>query len=158
MRNLPKDWREFAESLNAREVRYVIVGALAVAYHGWPRMTGDIDVLVEPTEANARRLEAALRDFGFGSLGLTASDFLVPNRVVRLGHQPNRIDILTSLTGVTFAEAWAGKCDATLDGVPVHFLGRTELERNKKACGRPTDLADLDSLRGPRPDRSGGAA
>ena len=102
MLKLPKDLREFIELLNSHEVRYLIVGGYAVAYHGHPRATGDIDFVVEVSEENARKLEAVLLDFGFGGLGLTAADFLQPGIVVQLGYPPNRIDLLTTISGASF--------------------------------------------------------
>lgn len=144
--DLPKDFKEFIECLNANGVEYVIVGGYAQAFHGRPRFTGDLDVLVRPGPENAARLEAALRSFGFAGSGLSAADFLSEERVVQLGVPPCRIDILTSLTGCTFDEVWAGRIPARLGGVPVNFIGREEYVRNKRAVGRPQDLADLDAL------------
>lgn len=143
--DLPNDFKEFIECLNANGVEYVIVGGYAQAFHGRPRFTGDLDILVRPSPENARRLEAALRSFGFGT-GLSAADFLVEDRVVQLGVAPRRIDLLTSLTGCTFDEVWAGRVPARLGGLPVSFIGREEYVRNKRAVGRPQDLADLDAL------------
>jgi hypothetical protein len=91
-------------------------------------------------------MELALRQFGFGDLGITAADFMTPNQVIQLGVVPNRIDLLTTITGVTFEEAWNGRVAAALDGLPVFILGRNELIRNKRALGRPRDLADLELL------------
>jgi hypothetical protein len=122
------------------------VGAVALAHHGLPRYTGDLDVWVRNSPENARKLEQSLQSFGFASLGLTARDFVNSYQVVQLGHAPNRIDILTSLTGVTFEAAWKEKATTELDGVPVHFIGRQALIANKKATGRPQDLADLAAL------------
>jgi hypothetical protein len=146
MGKLPKDLREFIELLNSHEVRYLIVGGYAVAYHGYPRMTGDIDFFLEVSEENAAKLEAVLSDFGFGGLGLTAQDFLEPGKIIQLGHPPNRIDLLTSISGVSFAEAWEDRVADELDGLPVNFIGRQALLTNKAASGRPKDRADLDSL------------
>ncbi len=146
---LHKDFREFIESLNSNGVECLIVGAFALAYHGWPRYTKDLDLLVRPTADNAARIEQALRDFGFGSLGLSAEDFTQGYRAIQLGFEPNRIDILTALTGVSFDEAWEGRVPAVLDGIPVYFISREHFIRNKRACGRPEDLADLSRLEGP---------
>lgn len=98
---VPKDLREFIESLNSHGVEYIVVGAHALAFHGRPRYTGDIDLLLRPTLENAARIERVLMEFGFASLWLKAADFLHPERIVQLGVAPNRIDLLTSLTGVT---------------------------------------------------------
>ncbi|HUY15089.1 MAG TPA: hypothetical protein VMX16_15900 [Terriglobia bacterium] len=143
---LPEDWRAFIESLNSSEVEYLVVGAVALAYHGFPRYTGDLDILVHNTPENARRLEAALALFGFGSLGLKAADFVDSYRVIQLGTPPNRIDLLTSITGVPFGEAWAGRVEGELAGIQVKFIGRQALIQNKKSTGRSRDTADLEVL------------
>jgi predicted nucleotidyltransferase len=143
---LPKEWREFIELLNCHEVEYLVVGATALAYHGIPRFTGDLDILVRSTPDNAQRVERLLRDFGFAQLGLTAQDFTNSYQVVQLGVAPLRIDLLTSLSGVTFEEAWAGRVSVVVDGVRVNMLGRKELIENKKVTRRPQDLADLNAL------------
>jgi len=144
--DLPKDLREFLESLNSKKVEYVIVGGYAQAYHGRPRFTGDIDVLVRPSRENGFRLKAALAQFGFGQLGLGEEDFLSEGQVVQLGVAPNRIDILTSITGCKFEEVWRTRIAAELAGVPVNMIAREEYIKNKRASGRPQDLADLDAL------------
>jgi hypothetical protein len=103
---LPENWRAFIESLNSHGVEYVVVGAVALAHHGHPRYTDDLDVLVRNSPEHVQRLQKALEAFGLGSLGLKAADFSDSYRVIQLGVAPNRIDLLTSLTGVTFDEAW----------------------------------------------------
>ena len=143
---LPKDWRQFIELLNSNGVEYLIVGAVALAHHGWPRYTGDLDILVGNSPENAQRLETALKDFGLGALDLTAADFVDSYRVIQLGVPPNRIDLLTSITGVSFQEAWAGKVQADLEGTLAKIIGRDTLIQNKRSTGRPQDLADLDAL------------
>jgi hypothetical protein len=144
--SLPKDWRAFIESLNSNGVEYLIVGAVALAHHGLPRYTGDLDVLVRNTPENAQRLELTLQSFGFGGLGLKQADFVNSYQVIQLGLPPNRIDLLTSMTGVSFDEAWAEKVEAELEGMKVNILGRQALIRNKKATRRAQDLADLEAL------------
>ncbi len=143
---LPKDWRAFIESLNSHGVEYVIVGAVALAHHGFPRYTGDLDVLVRNSPDNAQRLESALAAFGLAALGLKASDFAESYRVIQLGVAPNRIDLLTSITGVPFEEAWADRIQAVVDGVPVNFISRQALVRNKRLTGRAQDRTDLEAL------------
>lgn len=143
---LQKDSREFIELLNSHGVEFLVVGGHAVAFHGHPRFTGDIDFWVRPRRDNAARLLSALRSFGFGELALTEGDFTQPHRIVQLGHPPNRIDLLTSISGVEFDEAWAAREEADLDGLAVHFLGRKALIDNKRACGRAQDLADVERL------------
>jgi len=145
---LPKDFKEFIESLNSNRVEYLIVGAYALAYHGWPRYTKDLDLWVRPTPDNAARVEQALQDFGFGSVGLSAEDFTESYRAIQLGREPNRVDMLTALTGVSFEEAWDARVPAALDGIPVCFISREHFIRNKRASGRPQDLADLSRLEG----------
>jgi hypothetical protein len=144
--NLSKDLREFIELLNSHKVDYLIVGAHALAWHGLPRYTKDIDFFVNPEPANVDRLLTALDQFGFGSLGLASDDFLVPDRVIQLGREPHRIDLLTGISGVTWAECWHSKVRGEMDGIPVPFLGRDAFVRNKRASGRPQDLADASRL------------
>ncbi|MFZ0960069.1 MAG: DUF6036 family nucleotidyltransferase [Terriglobia bacterium] len=143
---LPEDWRAFIESLNSHGVEYLVVGAVALAHHGFPRYTGDLDVLVRNSPGNASRLESALANFGFAALGLKAADFVDSYRVVQLGVPPGRIDILTSLTGVTFDQAWAGRVEAVIEGIRVSFIGREALILNKRITGRARDKADLEAL------------
>ena len=144
--SLSSDWKEFLELLNARGVDYVVVGAHCLAFHGRPRYTGDLDVLIRPSKSNAVALVALLKEFGFAGSKFTPVDFAEGDQVIQLGRPPNRIDLLTSLTGVTSEEAFAGKIAAHLDGVPVFILGKKELIQNKRAVGRPHDLADLAEL------------
>ena len=143
---LPKDLREFVASLNSNEVEYVIVGAFALAFHGLPRYTGDIDILVRPALENAQKLTKAISAFGFASVGLAAADFLQPGRVIQLGLAPNRIDLLTSITGLDFDEVWQHRVLSELDGLPVAFIGKGSLIKNKRATGRAQDKADLEAL------------
>ena len=143
---LSKDWREFLELLNSRGVDYVIVGAQSLAFHGRPRYTGDLDILVRPTPGNARMVADVLSQFGFAESGLKETDFTELEQIIQLGRVPNRIDLLTSISGVTTDEAFASKVAAILDGIQVFILGRDTLIRNKRAVGRPQDLADLQTL------------
>lgn len=143
---LQRDLREFLELLVSNGVEFIIVGGHAVAFHGFPRFTGDIDVLVRPEAENAERLIAALNAFGFSGQGLTERDFIEKGRVTQLGRPPNRVDLLTEISGVDFDEAWRGRVHSQLDGVSVSFLGRNELVRNKRAAGRTKDKLDLEAL------------
>lgn len=143
---LSKDWREFLELLNSRGVDYIIVGAQSLAFHGRPRHTGDLDILVRPTPDNARLLLALLNQFGFEQSSFKETDFLQPEQIIQLGRIPNRIDLLTSISGVSTNEAFTSKISAVLDGIPVFILGKHALIRNKRAVGRPQDLADLAVL------------
>jgi hypothetical protein len=143
---LGKDLREFVELLNSRKIRYVLVGGHAVAYHGFPRFTGDVDFFIDSSPENAALVAAAVNDFGFVHLGLTEADFRGPETVVQLGRVPNRIDILTSVTAVSFAEAWQTRVETSLDGLPVWVISKDLLVRNKLAVGRPQDLADAKRI------------
>jgi hypothetical protein len=143
---LCRDFRELLASFNARRVEYLIVGGYALAHHGAPRFTGDLDLYVHPTPENAERIFSALGDFGFGQAGLRVEDFQSPGQIIQLGHPPIRIDIITSLDGVAWEEAWASRDAAELQGLKAHFIGRREFIANKKACGRAKDIADVEAL------------
>jgi hypothetical protein len=144
---LDKDLREFVGLLNANEVEYLVVGAFALAFYGILRYTADLDLLVRPTRENATNILRTLSVFGFESLEIHAEDFEKPDNVIQLGVQPNRIDLLTSISGVTFEEAWKGRREGPLDGLRVSFIGPNELLRNKESVGRTRDLADAEDLR-----------
>jgi hypothetical protein len=141
-----QDFKELLELFNAHRVEYLIVGGYALAFHGAPRFTGDLDLLVNPSPDNATRILGALAAFGFGSLDLTPDDFTTPDRVVQLGVPPVRIDLLTSISGVSWEEARAGSVRGTYGGVAVDFIGRAQFVANKRAAGRRRDLADLEAL------------
>ncbi len=143
---LHPDWKEFLQLLNAHGVEYLIVGAHARALHGIPRYTGDIDIFLRISEANAAKVETVLLEFGFASTEIKAEDFLMPEQVVQLGVAPYRIDLMTSLTGLDFDDAWSDRATGELDGVPVVFLSLRAFRANKLAAGRPKDLADLADL------------
>jgi hypothetical protein len=143
---LHPDWKEFLQLLNSRGVDYLVVGAHARGFYGIPRYTRDIDVFVRMSKTNAARMELVLREFGFASLSITADDFLVPGRVLQLGVEPYRIDLLTSISGVEFEDAWADRVTGDLGGVPVAFISLRAFRQNKLAAGRPKDLADLADL------------
>jgi len=146
MRFLTDDFVEFIECCAAREVRFLIVGSYALAAHGYPRATKDLDVWVLLDPENAERVVGALDDFGMGSLGLTAQDFLEPEIVVQLGYPPARIDLLTSISGVTFEECWNNRLLVDIGELTVDFISAEDLIRNKRAAGRPQDLVDADTL------------
>lgn len=143
--NEHSDFRDLIAAFNARKVEFVIVGAFAVAHHGRPRATGDLDLWVRPTRENAERVLAALQDFGFGSLSLTVEDIL-SGKVVQLGYAPVRVDLLTDLDGVSPDEIWGGRMESRFADQPAAYLSKSCLVKNKKAVGRPQDLADIDSL------------
>ena len=143
---LDKDFSEFVESFIAHDVRFMIVGGYALAAHGLPRATGDLDawVLIDP--ANAQRILSALNDFGFGDLDIDESDLVRPDSIVQLGYAPYRVDILTTIDGVNFEQAWEGRLTVDVNGMSVPFIGRDDLIVNKRAVGRPQDLADVERL------------
>lgn len=143
---LDQDLREFIESLNARNVRYLVVGAYALAFHGRPRYTGDIDFFVQPSAQNAELVAKIIEEFGFASIGIVAADLSVDDQVIQLGVEPNRIDLMTSISDVSFEEAWNTREYGEIDGLKVPFISKELLKRNKTAVGRKQDLADLDHL------------
>jgi predicted nucleotidyltransferase len=143
---LNQDFKEFIGSLNDNGVRYLVVGGYAVALHGYPRYTKDIDIWVEMTSENASNVLKALEQFGFGSLGVNAADFTIPDQMLQLGYPPGRIDILTTLPGVEFSECYSSRTTVEVDGVSVDFIDLENLKKNKKATGRHQDLADLENL------------
>lgn len=132
--------------LDEHGVRFLVVGGFAVAVHGIPRYTKDLDLWVECSPDNAQRLVAVLADFGFESLGLTVDDFTTPDLVIQLGYEPNRIDLLTGLTGVTFEDAYPKRVTSSIDGIDVPIIDRASLATNKRAFGRPQDLVDAEGL------------
>jgi hypothetical protein len=144
---LNRDWSEFLCALIARRVRFVLIGGHAVAAHGEARLTEDLDVFVDPTLANAKRLRAALIDFGFGDAAPAAQVLATPDKVFMLGRKPWRVDVLTGIDGVTFREAWAGRVEAAFDASPLFVIGRAALIKNKQAAGRDKDLRDVAMLR-----------
>ncbi len=144
--HLPQDFREFFQSFNQHEVEYLLVGGYAVGYHGYPRATMDIDVWVASNPENARRVVAALEDFGFGGEVLVEGLFLEADQVIRMGLPPMRIEILTSISGVDFQDAYDERIEDVLDGVPVKLISLHHLKANKVAAARAKDLADLEEL------------
>jgi hypothetical protein len=142
----PRDFCELLALFNDRRVSAIIVGAYALAFHGVPRTTGDLDLLLRRDRENAARVMLALGDFGFGAVGLTPADFEKPDVVVQLGVAPVRLDLMTSITGVSWEQAFSGSVPGDFGGVAVRYLGLEELRRNKRAVGRHKDLADLEAL------------
>ncbi len=143
---IPRAFREFFESLNAHHVEYAVVGGYAVAFHGAPRFTGVIDILVSSTSANAKSILSTLSDSGFGDSDLTPADFQKPDRVVQFGVPPLRIDLLTSIDGVSWERVREHRIASRLDETTVYFIGRDELIDTKRATGRAKDIADLEAL------------
>jgi predicted nucleotidyltransferase len=143
-----RDYEEFIESLNGNGVRYLIIGAHAVAFHARPRATKDLDLFIEPTPENGERVLAAIRGFLGSDLGLTLQDVTTPGRVIQLGVAPTRIDLLSRLSGIPdFAAAWEARIDAKFGDVEAHYLSLDDLIREKQSTGRDQDKADLRSLR-----------
>ncbi len=145
---LNEDFLDLLRALLDAQVAFVVVGAHALAAHGLPRATGDLDVLVEPTAENARRVVAALTAFGapLASHGVSEQDFATEGNVYQIGLPPRRIDVLTSISGVSFEDARRSRIVVELAGLRVPVLGRDALVANKRAAGRPKDLLDADTL------------
>lgn len=141
-----QDFRDLLELFNRFKVDYIIVGAYALGYHGAPRYTGDLDILVMPDSSNARKIMQALREFGFGDVGLTEADFQEHGKVVQLGLPPVRIDIITSITGVSWDQALGGRVQGQFSDLTVNYLGRNDFIANKRALGRKKDIADLEAV------------
>jgi hypothetical protein len=143
---IPPDWREFLEALRSENTRFLLIGAHALAFHVEARLTEDLDVFVEPTLDNAKRLVRALERVGFGQVAGSAEAFAEPDKVFMLGRKPWRIDILTGIDGVDFAEAWEGRQKVSFHGVELFAIGRDALLKNKRASGRKKDLVDAALL------------
>lgn len=153
--DLAPDFDEFCASLTARGVEFLVVGAYAVAYHGAPPFTGDLDVLVRPTVENGRRLIAAIREFGFPTDAIDPDQVASGRKVIQMGVAPVQIHIMSALSGVTWDDVWAGRVTGRFGDRDVPFMGRAELLRNKRAAGRLKDLADVEALTADRPDEVG---
>ena len=141
-----RDFREFIESLNKHNVRYLLIGGYAVALHGHPRYTKDLDIWIWMEDTNAANLLNALKEFGFSSISLVVEDFLKPDQIIQLGFPPNRIDLMTSPKGVDFNTCYASREEIEIDGLKVNLIDLNNLKINKKATGRHQDLADLENL------------
>jgi len=140
------DFVDLLRAFIGADVRFLVVGAYALAHHGRPRATGDLDVWVEPTTANAPRVVSALATFGAPMADITESDFARPGVVFQIGVPPGRIDVLTELTGLAFDEAWPGRDAGRFGDLTVDFIGRDAFIRNKRATGRAKDLGDIEGL------------
>ena len=145
---LSPDFRELLECFDRHEVRYLVVGGWALAAHGVPRLTKDLDLWVWPDDGNADAVVRALEEFGFAELGLARDDFISPDVVVHLGYPPNRVDLITTPSGVDFQQCWADRLSLTLDGLEVPFIGLEGLKANKRASGRAQDVVDVQVLEG----------
>lgn len=143
---IEKDFKKFIELLNKNEVQYLIVGSFAFSYYAEPRFTKDIDIFVEPTEENAKKILKTLTDFGFKSISLISKDFQEPDQIIQLGVAPVRIDLLTSIGGIDFSSAWKNRVIGNYGLVSANFISKTDLIKNKRAVGRPQDIADVEKL------------
>ena len=146
--DLAPDFDEFIASLVARDVEFVIVGAYALALHGAPRFTGDLDVFVRPTVENGSRLLDAVKAFGFPTTHLQPHDIMSPDRILEMGVEPVQIHVMSAISGVSWDDAWRDRLTGPCGRHMVPFLGRETFLRNKRAAGRPKDLADIDALSG----------
>jgi hypothetical protein len=150
---LTRDLKEFIELLNANGVEYLLVGGWAFGFHATPRYTGDIDFFVKCDEQNATRLKTTLIQFGFTELDGFEASFLDEERILQFGVPPNRIDILTKISGVKFDDAWQSKIAGDLDGIKLPIISREFMIRNKTAAGRLKDMADVEALAKTKPDK-----
>ena len=144
---LNPDFKELLGLFNKLHVEYLVVGGYAMAVHGFPRYTGDIDLWIWAKPDNADRIIIALKEFGFGSLGLKSEDLQIPAQVIQLGYPPSRIDLLTDIDGVSFAECWENRDEIQMAALIIPTINIKDLIRNKTASGRLQDLADLEKLR-----------
>lgn len=143
---LPSDFKDFLRLLNSHEVKYLLIGGFAVGYHGYPRATGDMDVWIEVSPENAKKMVRVLKSFGFDVPGLNPGVFLENRQVIRMGVPPLRIEVITDISGVEFERCFERRVTDSLDGIPVSIIGIEDLKMNKKASGRTKDLNDLDHL------------
>jgi hypothetical protein len=143
---LPPDFKEFLLLLNSKEIEYLLIGGYAVGYYGYARATADIDIWIGISPENANRMVEALREFGFNLPGLTPDLFLQKDRIVRMGMPPFRIEVLTTISGVDFAECYGERVSTIIDGIPVEVISLYHLKINKKSSGRTKDLTDFEHL------------
>jgi hypothetical protein len=141
-----QDFRDLLALFNKYKVDYLIVGSYALGFYGAPRYTGDLDIFVKPSPITAKRIIQALNEFGFGAAGLTESDFVEEGKVVQLGIPPIRIDLITSITGVQWEQAQAGRVEGGFGDLRVFYIGRDDFIANKRALGRKKDIADLEAV------------
>jgi len=147
MIHLPQDFKELLQLLNSKQIEYLIVGGYAVAFYGYPRTTGDMDIWIAISQNNARKTVEALKEFGFNTPKLKEALFLEKGKNIRMGNPPLRIEILTSIDGVEFAECYKNRKTVEIDNTKMNFISLTDLKKNKKASGRYQDLADLEHLK-----------
>ena len=143
---LPEDFRDFLRLLNSHQVEYLLIGGYAVCYHGFYRTTADIDIWVAVSKDNAAKLVRLIREFGFETPELSEQLFLSGGRMIRMGLEPTRIELLTEISGCDFAQSFQKRIEATIDGVPVKIISREDLISNKLKSGRLKDLLDVQKL------------
>ncbi len=143
---LNQDFREFIQLLNDHDVKYLVVGGYAVSFHGYPRFTGDIDFWIAISNDNSVKIAQVLREFGFAQLKLEPKDFMEKDTIIQLGHEPNRIDILTSISGLSFNDCIEKSIEANFDGLKIKFIDLNNLRINKASTGRAKDIGDLENL------------
>src|SRR5271155_5400486 len=143
---LPRDFQDFLRLLNANEIRYVVIGGYAVAFHGYVRYTGDLDIFVELSLENAGKLTRALREFGFDLPAVQPALFLRKGKIIRMGHEPMRLEILNEIDGVSFQECYSRRRIASLGRLKINFIALPQLLKNKRASRRQQDLADVEAL------------
>lgn len=143
---LEPDFKEFCELLNRHEVKYMVVGGYAMAAHGHPRYTNDMDFWVSTSEENAEKVVKVLQEFGFGSLGFRKEDFLELGQIIQIGYPPFRIDILTDLSGIQFEDCYQRSVHVDVAGLPIRFISTRDLITNKKSSARDKDLLDVKNL------------
>lgn len=146
MKQLPDDFKDFLKLLNENRVRYLVVGGYAVNYYGYPRSTGDLDIWIDSTKDNAKLTLKAITEFGFINTGLKAEDFLITNKIFRMGHPPLRIEVLTGVSGIKFGECYDRAIKEVIEGVQVSLISLKDLKTNKAAAGRAKDKEDLENL------------
>ena len=146
MKKIEKDYEELLSLFNKHKVKYCIVGAFAIAFYAVPRYTKDMDLFAEPSVLNARRILKALTEFGFGALKLSIEDFSRDGKIIQLGYEPVRIDIVTSIEGCTFKQVWGNRGKGKYGKENVHFIGLDDLIKNKQVSKRKQDKADLEIL------------
>jgi len=143
---LHPDFKDFLRLLNSHNVRYLLVGGYAVGYHGYPRATGDMDIWIEMSEYNSKRVASAFRDFGMPDEIISEDIFLEKNKVIRIGVPPVRLEVITSASGVDFNECYSNREVFEIDGIPINFITLQDLKKNKRAAGRHKDLEDIEHL------------
>jgi hypothetical protein len=143
---LHPDFRDFLRLLTSHDVRYLLVGGYAVGYHGYPRATGDMDIWIELSEQNSKKVASAFRDFGMSDEVISEGLFLEENKVIRMGVPPVRLEVITGASGVNFEECYSNREVVEIEGILINFISLQDLKRNKQAAGRHKDLEDLEHL------------